>query len=539
MAPEANVAALEARRLGLQETLDGTKSQAERNAMGQFATPSALARDILRYAAANCGRGEKVRFLDPAVGTGAFYSAFRSVFPESRVGAAAGYEIDPHYGVPAVELWGRSGLDLRLEDFTRAQPPAKTAAFDLVICNPPYVRHHHLHIEEKRRLRARVMEASGMDVSGLAGLYCYFLGLSNRWMAPGALAGWLIPSEFMDVNYGAAVKRYLLDRVTLLHIHRFDPNDVQFGDALVSSSVVWFRNETPSNDYGVRMTYGGSLLEPGVERAVPASELRGARKWTRYPTWSADGCEDAPTLRRFFTVKRGLATGNNRFFILPEEEIARRGLPWQVFRPILPGPRHLAEDEVQCDSDGNPRLPRRLFLLDCRLPYEEVSRRHPALWTYLEEGRERGVADRYICRHRTPWYAQESRPAAPFVCTYLGRARKRDRRVFRFIMNRSRATAANVYLMLYPTAAVAKAMECDVTLQGKVWQTLNDIDPDALLGEGRVYGGGLHKLEPRELGNVPSAALGRLFPDAAEGISHGNLFAVGAGGKINGRILGT
>ena len=161
-------------------------------------------------------------------------------------------------------------------------------------------------------------------------------------MAPGALAGWLIPSEFMDVNYGAAVKRYLLDRVTLLHIHRFDPNDVQFGDALVSSSVVWFRNETPSNDYGVRMTYGGSLLEPGVERAVPASELRGARKWTRYPTWSADGCEDAPTLRRFFTVKRGLATGHNRFFILPEEEIARRGLPWQVFRPILPGPRHLA-----------------------------------------------------------------------------------------------------------------------------------------------------------------------------------------------------
>jgi hypothetical protein len=42
----------------------------------------------------------------------------------------------------------------------------------------------------------------------------------------------LIPSEFMDVNYGAAVKRYLLNKVTLLHIHRFDPHDVQFGDAL-------------------------------------------------------------------------------------------------------------------------------------------------------------------------------------------------------------------------------------------------------------------------------------------------------------------
>ena len=47
----------------------------------------------------------------------------------------------------------------------------------------------------------------------------------------------------MDVNYGKAVKHYLLSRVTLLHIHRFDPNDVQFADALVSSAVVWFRNK--------------------------------------------------------------------------------------------------------------------------------------------------------------------------------------------------------------------------------------------------------------------------------------------------------
>ena len=47
----------------------------------------------------------------------------------------------------------------------------------------------------------------------------------------------------MDVNYGASVKRYLLDKVTLLHIHRSDPKEVQFGDALVSSSVVLVQQE--------------------------------------------------------------------------------------------------------------------------------------------------------------------------------------------------------------------------------------------------------------------------------------------------------
>ena len=253
---------LEKHRLALQEELDAGKSQAERNRMGQFATPTELAADILRYAAAHLGEGGKIRFSDPAVGTGSFYSALLDVFPRDRVDTAVGYEIDPHYGAPAASLWVETGLDIRLQDFTQADPPPDADKFDLLICNPPYVRHHHIVNAEKRRLILRAYAACGVKMNGLAGLYCYFLGLSHAWMAAGGLAGWLIPSEFMDVNYGVSVKRYLLDKVTLLHIHRFDPNEVQFADALVSSAVVWFRKETPRPGHMVRFTYGGSLQQP-------------------------------------------------------------------------------------------------------------------------------------------------------------------------------------------------------------------------------------------------------------------------------------
>jgi len=506
------VAQFEAQRLALQEALDGQLDSSVRNRMGQFATPTGLAVDIQRYAKIHFEQDEKVRFLDPAIGTGAFYSALLDVFPPTRIGTAVGYEIDPHYGEPAARLWGNTGLDTRLEDFTLAKAPAPAERFNLLICNPPYVRHHHIANGDKQRLKMRTRAACGMDINGLAGLYCYFLGLSHEWMADGGLAGWLIPSEFMDVNYGISVKRYLLDKVTLLHVHRFDPNDVQFGDALVSSAVVWFRNKPPLAAGGVRFTFGGTLERPKQERFVSVDTLRHDPKWTRYPMKETHKAVDGPVLSDFFKIKRGLATGDNSYFILSEQDIAQRGLPKGAFKPILPSPRYVLDDEIMSDSDGSPLLERRLFLLDPPWGENEIRERYPNLWTYLEQGKAKGIADRYICRHRAMWYTQERRPPAPFVCTYLGRTDKKDGRPFRFILNNSKATAANVYLMLYPMAPIERALLDSPELKRRVWEYLNQISPQAMLREGRVYGGGLHKLEPKELGNVSACALVELFP---------------------------
>ena len=479
--------------------------------MGQFATPTALAVDILCYANAHLGKREKVRFIDPAMGTGSFYSALHNVLPKTRIGAAVGYEIDPHYGTPTAKLWEETELDLRLSDFTRAKGPEDAGKFNLLICNPPYVRHHYIINGEKQRLKLRTRESCGAEINGLAGLYCYFLGLSHAWMTDGGLAGWLIPSEFMDVNYGLSVKRHLLDNVTLLHIHRFDPNDVQFGDAMVSSAIVWFRKEVPPPDHQVRFTYGGSLQKPRLERLVPIETLRRDRKWTRYPMKEGHEVVERPVLGDFFKIKRGLATGNNNYFILSADEIDRRELPAEAFKPILPSPRHLADDEVKGDRMGNPVLERRLFLLAPPWSEDQIRKYYPKLWAYLEEGRQQGIANCYLCRHRKPWYMQENRPPPPFVCTYLGRADTKSGRPFRFILNNSEATAANVYLMLYPKEPVRHALKDNPKLKRKVWEFLNEISPEAMLMEGRVYGGGLHKLEPKELGNVPAEAIDELL----------------------------
>lgn len=502
----------EEQRLVLQGRLDAGKTRAERNRLGQFATPTGLAMDILAYAKTLLPAAGPVRFLDPAFGTGAFYSALLQVFPGEAVAAAAGFEIDAYYARPVLALWGASSLKLTLDDFTRAEPPrSEDGRFDLIVCNPPYVRHHHLPNGEKQRLQDLAGRACGVRVGGLAGLYCYFLCLAHTWLAADGVACWLIPSEFMDVNYGQAVKKYLLDEVTLLRIHRFDPAEVQFDDALVSSAVVAFRKAKPAADHVVEFTYGGTLLAPKTAKLVSATVLRDTPKWTRYPLAEGPAPAAGAILGDFFTIRRGLATGDNRFFVLNRREIEGYGLPLEFFRPVLPSPRYLRVSEIDADPGGNPVLEPQLFLLDCSLPEEEVRARYPALWTYLQIGRLRGVDRRYLCRHRSPWYAQEQRPASAFLCTYMGRGNGKRESPFRFILNHSQATATNVYLLMYPKPALAQYLQTRPGLLREVWQALNQISAELMLREGRVYGGGLHKLEPRELANVPADVIVELL----------------------------
>ena len=492
---------LEAQRIDLQAALDAKKTAEERNRMGQFATPSPLARAVLEHAQAWMPRRQRVRFLDPAFGTGAFYGALMRVFGPGRVAAAKAFEIDPHYGKPAKRLWAKQGLELVHGDFTRAQP---SPTFNLLICNPPYVRHHHLSSEEKEHLAQRTLAATGKQLSGLAGLYCHFLLQAHAWMAPGAIAGWLIPSEFMDVNYGQRVKEYLLEQVSLLHIHRFDPQDVQFSDALVSSAVVWLKNTRPRANHQVRFTYGGSLAHPAHALEVPIRDLAQEPKWTRYPL---QGVRQAPvgqaTVGDLFKIKRGIATGDNKFFVVDEETVRRRRLPAIALRPILPSARYVAGDVVEADEHGLPTNTRRLFLIDPRMDQDEIDRHHPELAAYLAEGKAQQLHERYLCRGRKRWYDQEQREAAPVVCTYMGRSDRNTGRPFRFIRNRSLATVANSYLAMYPTPALRERLEREPELMDSLWRQLNAIAPEALLGEGRVYGGGLHKLEPKELAKVP------------------------------------
>jgi hypothetical protein len=292
----------------------------------------------------------------------------------------------------------------------------------------------------------------------------------------------------------------LLEKVDLLGIHRFRPQDVQFPEALVSSAVVWFRKSVPGGRPAV-FSFGGTLSAPAESSPLHPRELSPDSKWPP----GAYQASAEPTVGDYFHIKRGLATGSDGFFILTAGAVMEHFIEPGFLRPILPPPKKVAQLEIEAGPDGDPLIPQRRYLLDCRLP-EDRAKDYPGLWAYLESGREGGLPQGYLCRRRHPWYLQERREPPPLICTYMARG------PFRFIWNRSSALVTNSYLGLYPKGPAAEAMAAEPALGGAIREALAAIGPGALSTAGRVYGGGLKKLEPSELAKVPIPGLERLIP---------------------------
>ena len=486
-----------------QSEIDGVKDIEDRRKHGQFSTPYELAKEIVSFGLSLLDT-ESIVFLEPCIGSGAFYSALLcKAKTKDHIKAATGIEIDPLYYDCAKELWGHTGINLINENFLLATPDKK---YNLILTNPPYVRHHYLSQDEKAFLVDAVKKETGIVVSGLAGLYCHFMLLANKWLAPNAISGWLIPSEFMDVNYGSAIKEYLLNQVHLLRIHRYDPVNSLFSDALVSSCVVWFKKEVDDTDYDVEFTYGGTHDNPKTKKLIKKSVLVNEKKWTRFPEKEIRSAgQNEHTLGDYFDIKRGLATGDNNFFILSKEEILELGIDMGFFRPILPSPRNLRTDYITSDKNGVPQISPQLFLLDCELSEEEIKENHPALWTYLQSGIET-TRKKYLCRGRKKWYLQEKREATYFLCSYMGRG-KQDGAPIRFILNQSKAVVTNSYLMLYPKDCLQQIITEKPKSIIEIWDALKSISGNDIEEQGRVYGGGLKKIEPRELSKVPCGDL--------------------------------
>ena len=461
-------------------------------------TPPELAKEIAEYTVKLIRKDERpIHFGDPAVGTGAFFSALLRVVKPNEIASAIGVDINREQVMTAHRRWSYEKMEVHLGDYLHMERlPHRT----LILANPPYLRHQEIPSTYKKELRERASVVTGMEVSGYSGLYVYFLLLSHAWMDENALAAWLVPSTFMEANYGNVVRYYLTSKVQLIRIHQFEHNDPQFENAYVTPTVVVFRNRTPDPKGIVRMSIGGTLAKPRETYEMPLAKLAAEDRWFIPPREAQRVKKNQICIGDLFTVRRGIATGANDFFIKTMEEAEGLHIPKKFLKPILPKARQLESEVIEAYADGSPKVDPRLYVIDCDLPEEVIRERFPRFYKYLLSLPE-DVRERNLLRRRQLWYQQEQREPAPFVCTYMGRMHGRSSSI-RFIWNRSNAIVTNTYIMLYPKSDLQVLLDSSPSRYPQIFSLLIKTESESLSRNWRTHAGGLVKIEPGDLRDV-------------------------------------
>jgi adenine-specific DNA-methyltransferase len=282
------------------------------------------------------------------------------------------------------------------------------------------------------------------------------------------------------------VRGLFLDGLGGCSLHMLQPQATPFAGAMTTAVIACF--EVGTTVGRVRLELVDTLaelrdLEHGED--VARGDLARATRWSPFLHGRSVVARQAEIIRLgdLVRVHRGLVTGANDFFILTRDRAQELSIQHWC-RPVISGAEEvLASGGVVRDS------PQRKLLLT--IPRDVDRSAHPELDAYLRRGEaptgdRPAIRDRYIARHRRPWWYLGDATPPPVVATYMARQPPF------FARNPDRLAVVNIAHGLYPRRQMSEAQ------LGALVDTLNG-GREHFRGSGRTYHGGLEKFEPREM----------------------------------------
>lgn len=460
-----------------------------RRSAGQFFTPRWAARIMADWLL----KGQPRTVLDAGCGSGSMLIALAESTFRGR-SRLLGVDSDPvalRMAEVNALLRAIPRCDLAQIDFLRDEIPIVP---DAVICNPPYSRHHALSSEAKIGLHEEFESRLGIRFSRNAGMHVLFLVRALELSAPDALLAFVTPSEWLDARYAREVRTFLTERARVEAIIALEGDHLLFPGVLTTASITLIRKAEPAG-VPTRIVHVPRRLPSPAEvlaavgggtscLRVEDVSLTETMKWSRPRAAKRVKGEPLANLAR---IRRGIATGANDFFVLTERDRADLGIPKHLLKPCLASPKFVQGITVtRADLDALPDGARR-WLVDVR--DVGAAERDDALGAYLRHGRDDlRVHETYLASERRIWHRQEQRDASEIVFTYLNRPTPR------FVRNLAAAVPLNNWIVIEPKQGVDPDALFDSLQAPSIIGQLHE--------KRRIYGRGLWKVEPGELGQV-------------------------------------
>ena len=456
-----------------------------RRSLGQFFTPYKIASFMADWVLDN--KKKNLTILDPATGLGIFERAIKSKKSDKKINFDL-FEIDSNVSSKLKRIV--SDLEIK-SAITNSDFLAGTwnKKYDGIIANPPYYKHHF--IKNKENIFQEICLKTYFKFSIQTNIYCWFLIKSMNLLADGGKLAFIVPSEFLNANYGEKIKEYLINSGIVLHIINIHFEENVFDNALTTSSIILAEKtkekKTAINFFSIsdvkKLDNLDIFLKDYPRKEISNHNLNPKIKWRNY--FNGYKQKDDKNFIPFTKIgkfSRGIATGSNEYFTLTPEEIKQHGISKECVYPCITK-ASFVKDILFSDNDFNSLVKqnKKTYLFD-----GEKSN-HQTCTDYIKKGESENIHNKFLTKNRTPWFALEKREISQIWVSVFGRAG------LKFIWNTSHCKNLTCFHSFYPTEFGKKYLDIIfVYINTNFAKNLFD-------REKREYGNGLEKFEPNDI----------------------------------------
>ena len=457
-----------------------------RKQFAQFFTPQPIAELMVNWILGN----EALKtVLEPAFGLGIFSRELLNHKTDIEI---KGFEIDSKIFKIATNYFNVfPSTNLLLEDYMFNDWMNK---YDGIVCNPPYFKFHDY---DNKRILKEIENRLEFKFNGFTNLYTLFLLKSIYQLAPNGRAAYIIPSEFLNSDYGKLIKDYLLKSNTLRHLFVVDFEENVFDNVLTTASILLLAKDDLFNEINISTIYSKSDLETinNYIKHYPKkkgdftynqNELDASVKWRKYyQKQNSDSYKNLVPFSNYAKVVRGIATGANEYFAFNKSKGGKYSISEKYLLPCICKAKDV-KGHFFTENDFNQLIENDgLIYL-----FNVIDTEDKNVANYIKKGEADKVNERYLTKCRTPWYALENRPPSPIWVSVF------NRNGLKFVRNEAHISNLTTFHCVYPVQSdLLFIINIDLLFAYLLTDTANEIFSD----NHREYGNGLKKFEPNDL----------------------------------------
>lgn len=441
--------------------------------------------------------------LDPSYGGCSFLKAAQTTLiklgspqPEKQI---YGVDIDPEAEDSLIELIGAGARREQFikEDFFKIDVNQfNKHLFNSVVGNPPYLRYHTIPKAQQKQAEHRLNEY-GITISGRASYWAYFLLYSIQFLRLGGRMAMVLPGALLHTDYAAQVRRELtknFQHVTIYLLQERIFNGTEEESVIICGKGAGYPNESVRIGYVSSVEELAQVIGSGRDESLVQARETSDGGWLRNlldedTSHLYDELVASANVIRFgdwIDTRIGVVTGHNKYFIMSEQFRAKRGIPEKHFLRVIKRPSAVV-GLTATDADLNLlKITGKDYLL--LHPPTDLSKANQSLRKYIEEGEALGVPSAFKCKVRDPWYIvpHTDAPAAFMPCMSASWPR--------LIVNQSSYTCTNnIFKLSWKEERPASDW---IRLALGTLSSLSQLSAELV---GRSYGGGVLKLEPKDL----------------------------------------